>query len=490
MVDDSRSARNMTVDARDARQLKPPPFQPVQLATLVDTVPTGDRWLHEMKYDGYRTAGRGRRRRGARLHPLGARLVATSSPGSSPRRRELHVRVGADRRRGGRASTQTAGRASRRCRARSRARRRRIDYFAFDLLELDGEDLTGLPLIERKERLRAILPEGSDAHPLFRAYRRQWREAARTASATPASKASSRSGPTAAMSARARAAGSRPSASSARSSSIVGWTPSDKSRLFRSLMLGVHEDGELRYAGKVGTGFDNDEIVPPDGDDGAARAEGADGRRRRAPRCAARIGSSRKLVAEIAYTEMTNEGTLRHPSYLGLREDKKPEAVVLEIEAAGRRGRGDRRVDGQDQQPRPGDLSRERHHQGPARRLLRGGRADHAALGRQPADQPGPLPAGPGQEVLLPEARRRQLRRHGPACRHPGEGRARGALSLSSTRRRAADLRPDGDDRVPRLGRADRGRREGRPAGVRPRSRRGARFRGGAQRPRSTSATS
>jgi bifunctional non-homologous end joining protein LigD len=39
-----------------------------------------------------------------------------------------------------------------------------------------------------------------------------------------------------------------------------------------------------------------------------------------------------KLVAEIAFTEMTNEGTLRHPSYLGLRADKKPEAVVLEKE--------------------------------------------------------------------------------------------------------------------------------------------------------------
>jgi bifunctional non-homologous end joining protein LigD len=49
-----------------------------------------------------------------------------------------------------------------------------------------------------------------------------------------------------------------------------------------------------------------------------------------------------KLVAEIAYTEMTNEGTLRHPSYLGLREDKKPEAVVLEKRSAGRsrRARG------------------------------------------------------------------------------------------------------------------------------------------------------
>jgi bifunctional non-homologous end joining protein LigD len=39
-----------------------------------------------------------------------------------------------------------------------------------------------------------------------------------------------------------------------------------------------------------------------------------------------------RLVAEIAYTEMTNDGTLRHPSYLGLRDDKKPEAIALETE--------------------------------------------------------------------------------------------------------------------------------------------------------------
>jgi bifunctional non-homologous end joining protein LigD len=64
-----------------------------------------------------------------------------------------------------------------------------------------------------------------------------------------------------------------------------------------------------------------------------------------------------KLVAEIAYTEMTNEGTLRHPSYLGLREDKKAEAVVLETEApVAEIAR--RRQQGQDQQPRARDLPR------------------------------------------------------------------------------------------------------------------------------------
>jgi len=91
----------------------------------------------------------------------------------------------------------------------------------------------------------------------------------------------------------------------------------------------VHEDGALRYAGKVGTGFDTSEqfrlmdIMRPlevkTATVTAPRAE-VSGAHWLKPR----------LVAEIAFTEMTNEGTLRHPSYLGLREDKKPEAVVVE----------------------------------------------------------------------------------------------------------------------------------------------------------------
>ena len=113
---------------------------------------------------------------------------------------------------------------------------------------------------------------------------------------------------------------------------IVGWTPSDKQRGFRSLLLGVNEEGKLRFAGKVGTGFTGDEIerlmelmAPLERD--AATVE--------APRAAVRGAHwiRPKLVAEIAYIEFTDEGVLRHPSYLGLREDKKPEAVVLETEA-------------------------------------------------------------------------------------------------------------------------------------------------------------
>ena len=119
----------------------------------------------------------------------------------------------------------------------------------------------------------------------------------------------------------------------------VGWTPSDKGRGFRSLLLGVNEDGKLRYAGKVGTGFDTAEINRLT--KRMAPLEQTDARRwtPRARLFAARTGSNPRLVAEIAFTEFTNDGVLRHPSYLGLRDDKKP------------RGRGGREGDDRGRAP-------------------------------------------------------------------------------------------------------------------------------------------
>ena len=110
---------------------------------------------------------------------------------------------------------------------------------------------------------------------------------------------------------------------------VVGWTKSDKARGFRSLLLGVNEKGKLRYAGKVGTGFDGDEVarllrrIKPL----VRKSATVD-----APRAATRGATwlEPKLVAEIAFTEVTSDCVLRHPSYLGLREDKKAEAVVVE----------------------------------------------------------------------------------------------------------------------------------------------------------------
>src|ERR1700722_4273733 len=205
-----------------------------------------------------------------------------------------------------------------------------IDYFAFDLLELDGEDLTSLPLLDRKAKLKAILPT-KGRHIRFSEHTQGCGEKLlKTFCAAGLEGVISKLAGSQYVGARA---GSwvKTKCIKRQEFVIVGWTPSDKSRAFRSLILGVHDGGTLRYAGKVGTGFDTAELsrlmeIMAPLEQKAAAVE--------APRAEVRGAHWLRptLVAEIVYTEMTNEGTLRHPSYLGLREDKKPEAVVLETE--------------------------------------------------------------------------------------------------------------------------------------------------------------
>lgn len=309
--------------------MKPPPFRAVQLATLVDTVPTGARWLHEMKYDGYRllvAVGGGQARAYTRSgldwsEKFEAIVDAATKldVGSALLDGEAVV-LDAD----GRSSFQALQGALKGAPAT-------IDYYAFDLLELDGEDLTGLPLSERKARLRDVLPDGDprirfsehivgNGEKLLHNFCDAGLEGV-ISKLTNAKYVGSRSGSWVKTKCIKR-----------QEFVVVGWTPSDKSRSFRSLILGVHDKGELRYAGKVGTGFNTDELfrlmeIMQPLEQAAPTVK--------APRAEVRGAHwlKPKLVAEIAYTEMTNEGTLRHPSYLGLREDKKPEAVVLETEA-------------------------------------------------------------------------------------------------------------------------------------------------------------
>lgn len=316
-------------DTRERKASGPPPFRSLQLATLVDSVPTGSGWVHEMKYDGYRLlialGGREARaytRSGLDWSERFAPLLAEAA--------KLKVRtalidgeaVVLDAE--GRSSFQSLQNAL-------KSAPDSIDYFAFDLLELDGEDLTGLPLLDRKARLAKILPKAAkhirysdhidgSGETLLQSF------CAAGLEGVISKKSDGRY-------IGSRAGGWLKAKCIKRQEFvIVGWTPSDKSRSFRSLMLGVHEKGELRYAGKVGTGFDTQELFrlqammkPLERKEPTVKA----------PRAETRGAHwiEPKLVAEIAFTEMTNEGTLRHPSYLGLREDKKPEAVVVETEA-------------------------------------------------------------------------------------------------------------------------------------------------------------
>ena len=111
---------------------------------------------------------------------------------------------------------------------------------------------------------------------------------------------------------------------------IGGWQPGEgrRSGQIGSLLVGYYEDGALRYAGKVGTGFsekslaDLRERLGPLARDGNPFAGG------RGPRGANYVEP--QLVAEIEFRELTDDGLVRHGSFKGLREDKPASEVVLE----------------------------------------------------------------------------------------------------------------------------------------------------------------
>jgi bifunctional non-homologous end joining protein LigD len=111
---------------------------------------------------------------------------------------------------------------------------------------------------------------------------------------------------------------------------IGGFTAPQGSRTdFGALLVGYHEDGELRYAGKVGTGFDHATLSELGGQLRAlVRDDAPFVDVHPIPRGTQWVEP--ELVAQIGFTEWTRDGRLRHPRYLGLRDDKPAREVVRE----------------------------------------------------------------------------------------------------------------------------------------------------------------
>ena len=207
---------------------------------------------------------------------------------------------------------------------------RGLTLLLFDALEIGGEDLSRLGTVERKARLKALLGEGRPPFILPADHIAGKGEQLLAAMCE--------AGGEGIVSKRADAPyrGGRTKSwlkikcVNRQEFVVIGWTPSDKKgRGFRSLLLATHDQGELRYVGKVGTGFSTDAI------------HGLLERMRplevRTPPAAVPRPDARgahwirpELVAEIAYGEFTSEGILRHPSFLALREDKPATEVVAE----------------------------------------------------------------------------------------------------------------------------------------------------------------
>ena len=305
-----------------------PPFRPPQLATLVDHVPSGSDWLHEMKYDGYRcllaVAGGSTRvytRSGLDWTDKFPE-IAEAAAGLEVRSALLDGEI---------VKLDEAGKTGFSALQEAiSAGGRGLSLFLFDALEIDGADLTGLPNLERKGRLATLLGSRRPPVILYADHVVGRGEALFEAMCA--------AGGEGVVSKRADAPyrGDRSKAwlkvkcIRRQEFVIVGWTPSTaKARGFRSLLLAVNEDGALRYAGKVGTGFNAATLAALR--DTLERIAAA-GPAVDVPRAEARGARwvQPKLVAEIAFAEFTGEGVVRHASFLGLREDKKPAEVVRE----------------------------------------------------------------------------------------------------------------------------------------------------------------
>lgn len=299
-------------------------FRDLQLCTLVDHVPSGTSWLHEVKYDGYRAlvvvAG-GK----AKIFTRSGLDWTDKFPGIAEAAAKLPVDTALI---DGEVVAFRDGKPDFSTLQDAIANGGDMTLFAFDLLAIDGEDLTELPNVVRKERLRPLLT-GADARlqfsehivgqgeTLFETMCKEGYEGVVSKLAD------------APYRGRRTKAWLKTKCTRRQEFIIVGWTPSDKSRGFRSLLLGVNGPDGVIYAGKVGTGFDVDTMH-----DLQARMARIERKTPTvmAPRAAVRGAHwvSPTLVAEIAFTETTPDGVLRHPSFLGLRGDKAASEVVAE----------------------------------------------------------------------------------------------------------------------------------------------------------------
>jgi bifunctional non-homologous end joining protein LigD len=311
-----------------------PGFVPPALATLRPDPPAGDRWVHEIKFDGYRFQ--------AHLRDGGATLLTrhghdwTGRFGPEIRAAlealpaetaivdgELVVESGAGVSDFGALQADLAA-----------ERSDRFVFYAFDLLYLDGRDLRAAPLTARKEALAELIA-GAPAVLRFSEHFEAegeivLRHSCRLSLEGVVSKL--RDG----KYVSGRGKGWIKSKCQQRQEFVVlGHVPSSTGRnAIGALLIGHYDDGRLTVAGKVGTGFtqkvaedlfrrleamrtDRPELDKPPGAD-------LKGVRFVRP----------ELVAEVEYLTWTADGVLRHTSFRGLREDRDPREVVREPDGA------------------------------------------------------------------------------------------------------------------------------------------------------------
>jgi len=320
-----------------AKKAPMPGYVPPMLTTLVDAPPAGEDWMHEIKYDGYRMVVRIERGR-ARLFSRNEKEWTASFPSLVKALAAMPVRnawldgevvvLDAEGRTSFQALQNALGSSS----------PRGLVFFAFDLMYLDGIDLRGVALNLRKRVLREIVGGGKGAIRMGPEVQGNGPEFFGEACKLGLEGSIAKRADSTYSGTRSRE-WMKIKCIQRQEMVVGGYTePSGSRNGFGALLLGYHENGKLRYAGKVGTGFDDktlrdlapklakrEQETPPFAD--PPRGYEAKGAHWIRP----------DLVAEIAFTEWSRDGALRHPSFQGLRLDKKASEVVREMPVHGDR---------------------------------------------------------------------------------------------------------------------------------------------------------
>jgi bifunctional non-homologous end joining protein LigD len=320
--------KNWLLLRKDGATEKSSRYAPM-LATSSESLPRGESWLYEPKWDGYR----------ALVTISGGQATLTSRNGN-----DLTERF--------RAAARSAELGTRSADAVLDAEICALDVsgrsrfsllqegsgtlvlVVFDLLELDSEPLVALPLSERRQRLADLIdptrggivlsPQFEDGEALLAAAEEQGLEG------VVAKRVDSRYQP-----GRRSADWHKVKVRQSQEVVIAGYTKGQGRRAaaFGSLVVGVHEAGGLRWAGNVGTGFNEADITrllgllkPLERQDSPFAETPKMPRVRRSDV----VWVEPRLVAQVEFAEWTREGRLRAPVYLGLREDKRASEVRKE----------------------------------------------------------------------------------------------------------------------------------------------------------------
>jgi bifunctional non-homologous end joining protein LigD len=323
-----------------------PEFREPMKALLVETLPRGENWSYELKFDGIRALGI-KRKGNVELVSRTGKNLTTKYPQVADALKQLAAReflldgevVALDPE--GRSSFQLL-----QSYEMSGKNKPPLFYYVFDLLNLDGRDLAQLPLQQRKALAQTLLAGAPSALRFSPALKAASEKLMREMKARGLEGLIAKKQDSKYEWGRRSGAWVKFKWTNEQEFVIGGYTPPQGSRSrFGAILVGYYEGKKLLYAGKVGTGFDDKTLdllyskfqklirsicpfanLPEKLSGSGAKGMTASEMRR----C---TWLEPKLVCQVRFAEWTRDHHLRQPSFLGLREDRRPEEVVRETPA-------------------------------------------------------------------------------------------------------------------------------------------------------------